>query len=113
MGKEGGTYLEEYDAGELKRRIKWRRDKLHKTCTRCNALFVPSANSAAEKFCRFHWDPVDADGRFPCCGALQRVNPRGCALSMHVEPEVLEGTSSAAQPPSVEGQGQSQAGGGA
>merc|ERR1712023_290173 len=95
MGKEGGTYLEEYDAGELKRRIKWRKDKLHKKCTRCTALFVPSANTSAEKFCRFHWDPVDGDGRFPCCGALQSVNPRGCTVSMHVEPEGVSGQAEA------------------
>jgi hypothetical protein len=88
--KEGGVFVEEYAFGELKRRIKWRKDRLHKTCTRCKALFVPSANTSAEKFCRFHWEAVDADGRFPCCGALQSVNPRGCALSMHVEPEVVE-----------------------
>mmetsp|Transcript_77027 Transcript_77027/g.121625 ORF Transcript_77027/g.121625 Transcript_77027/m.121625 type:complete len:242 (-) Transcript_77027:58-783(-) len=88
--KEGGVYLEEYASGELKRRIKWRRDKLHKKCTRCNALFVASAN-CTEKLCRFHWDAVDGDGRFPCCGALQSVNPRGCATSYHVELESPEG----------------------
>ena len=31
----GGVYLEDYDNGELKKRIKWRRDKLHVTCARC------------------------------------------------------------------------------
>ncbi|CAE7359189.1 unnamed protein product [Symbiodinium pilosum] len=84
--KEGGTYVEEYDAGELKRRIKWRKDKLHVTCARCGMLFIPSANTADEKFCRFHLSKPDYDGRYPCCGALHSVNPRGCATSMHVEP---------------------------
>ena len=36
----GGTYIEEYDEGELKRRIKWRKDKLHVKCTRCSAPAV-------------------------------------------------------------------------
>lgn len=93
--KEGGVFIDEYAMGELIRRIKWRKDKLHKKCIRCNALFVPAANTSAEKFCRSHWDAVDADGRFPCCGALQKVNPRGCTLSMHVEPEEAQVTSGA------------------
>eukprot|EP00931_Biecheleriopsis_adriatica_P026116 TRINITY_DN1591_c0_g1_i1.p1 TRINITY_DN1591_c0_g1~~TRINITY_DN1591_c0_g1_i1.p1 ORF type:complete len:266 (+),score=55.16 TRINITY_DN1591_c0_g1_i1:36-800(+) len=85
--KEGGVYIEEYDRGDLKRRIKWRKDKLHVKCTRCNMLFVPSANTSEEKFCRFHLNKVEHDGRFPCCGALQSVNPRGCSTSMHVGAE--------------------------
>ncbi|CAK9078000.1 unnamed protein product [Durusdinium trenchii] len=89
--KEGGVYLEDYDHGELKKRIKWRRDKLHVTCARCGLLFVPSANTSEEKFCRFHLSKPDYDGRYSCCGALHAVNPRGCATSTHVEPE-LEGT---------------------
>eukprot|EP00927_Polykrikos_kofoidii_P079501 TRINITY_DN76281_c0_g1_i1.p1 TRINITY_DN76281_c0_g1~~TRINITY_DN76281_c0_g1_i1.p1 ORF type:complete len:250 (+),score=33.06 TRINITY_DN76281_c0_g1_i1:138-887(+) len=98
--KEGGVFLEEYDMGQLKRRIKWRKDKLHKTCVRCGALFVPSANTSAEKFCRFHLKQVDIEGRYPCCGALQSVNPRGCTTSMHVEPESeeLQGPTYAATP---------------
>lgn len=85
--KEGGVYIDEYVQGDLKRRIKWRRDKLHILCSRCNTLFVPSANGAAEKFCRFHLKRVEADGRYPCCGALETLNPRGCTTSMHVEPD--------------------------
>eukprot|EP00930_Biecheleria_cincta_P058513 TRINITY_DN44331_c0_g1_i1.p1 TRINITY_DN44331_c0_g1~~TRINITY_DN44331_c0_g1_i1.p1 ORF type:complete len:225 (+),score=28.20 TRINITY_DN44331_c0_g1_i1:156-830(+) len=85
--KEGGVYIEEYAQGELKRRIKWRKDKLHVTCTRCNMLFVPSANTSEEKFCRFHLSKPDYDGRYPCCGALREVNPRGCSTSMHVGPD--------------------------
>jgi len=84
--KEGGVFIEEYANGELKRRIKWRKDKLHLKCIRCNMLFVESANDASEKFCRFHPKKSDKDGRFPCCGALQSLNPRGCCTSMHVEP---------------------------
>ncbi|CAK9078960.1 unnamed protein product [Durusdinium trenchii] len=91
--KEGGVYLEDYDHGELKKRIKWRRDKLHVTCARCGLLFVPSANTSEEKFCRFHLSKPDYDGRYSCCGALHAVNPRGCATSTHVEPE-LEGARS-------------------
>eukprot|EP00928_Gymnodinium_smaydae_P065337 TRINITY_DN484_c0_g1_i1.p1 TRINITY_DN484_c0_g1~~TRINITY_DN484_c0_g1_i1.p1 ORF type:complete len:290 (-),score=49.56 TRINITY_DN484_c0_g1_i1:27-842(-) len=96
--KEGGTYVEEYAAGELKRRIKWRKDKLHVKCTRCHSLFVPSANSA-EKLCRFHWNAVDVDGRYPCCGALQAVNPRGCATALHVEPCTSDVASAPVQQP--------------
>jgi len=83
--KEGGVYVEDYQDGELKRRIKWRKDKLHVKCTRCNTLFVRSAN-IGEKFCRFHWNQPDINGRYPCCGALQSANPRGCATNWHVEP---------------------------
>mmetsp|Transcript_98966 Transcript_98966/g.171491 ORF Transcript_98966/g.171491 Transcript_98966/m.171491 type:complete len:263 (-) Transcript_98966:106-894(-) len=90
--KEGNTYIEEYDFGELKRRIKWRRDKLHTKCVRCNSLFVPSANTPAEKFCRFHSQKPDHEGRFQCCGALLEVNPRGCCTSMHVDPAELDAT---------------------
>lgn len=93
--KEGGVYLEDYDNGELKKRIKWRRDKLHVTCARCGLLFVPSANTSEEKFCRFHLSKPDYDARYACCGALHAVNPRGCATSTHVEP-VAEGDSTMA-----------------
>jgi len=84
--KEGGVYVEEYDMGELRRRIKWRKDKLHVKCTRCNALFVPSANTSETKLCRFHPERVNYEGIYPCCGARAVVNPRGCSNSMHVEP---------------------------
>mmetsp|Transcript_38577 Transcript_38577/g.71752 ORF Transcript_38577/g.71752 Transcript_38577/m.71752 type:complete len:238 (-) Transcript_38577:34-747(-) len=93
--KEGGTFIEEYFEGELKRRIKWRKDKLHVLCARCNMLFVPSANTTDEKFCRFHLSKPDYDGRYACCGALHSVNPRGCATSMHVEPEACQSAGAA------------------
>ncbi|CAJ1366640.1 unnamed protein product [Effrenium voratum] len=89
--KEGGVYVEDYDMGELKRRIKWRKDKLHLQCARCRMLFVPCANSPEEKLCRFHLSKPDYDSRYPCCGALHAVNPRGCATSTHVEPDALGG----------------------
>eukprot|EP00929_Paragymnodinium_shiwhaense_P111493 TRINITY_DN7960_c0_g1_i1.p1 TRINITY_DN7960_c0_g1~~TRINITY_DN7960_c0_g1_i1.p1 ORF type:complete len:262 (+),score=52.38 TRINITY_DN7960_c0_g1_i1:91-876(+) len=83
--KEGGTYVEEYAGGELKRRIKWRKDKLHVKCKRCHMLFVPSANER-EKLCRFHWNKPDVEGRYACCGALHTFNPQGCCTATHVDP---------------------------
>merc|ERR1712186_31715 len=81
-GEQGKAFLIEYVQGELKRKIKWRLDKLHKKCSRCNFLFVPSANKPHdEKLCRFHPKSVDVSGRFPCCDALQENNPRGCCTS--------------------------------
>lgn len=67
----GGVYLEDYDQGELRKRIKWRRDKLHVACARCfflannrwrrrvlckgGLLFVPCANSPDEKLLGERW----------------------------------------------------------
>lgn len=94
--KEGGVFIEEYDKGILQpKRIKWRRDKLHVLCSRCDFLFVPSANTSDEKFCRFHPQRPDKDGRLQCCGALESFHPLGCLTSMHVEPAEAEA------PPSV------------
>merc|ERR1719265_1136927 len=85
--KEGGTYVEEYAGGELKRRIKWRKDRLHTKCKRCSTLFVPSANER-EKLCRFHWNKPDVEGRYACCGALHSYNPQGCCMATHVDPSM-------------------------
>eukprot|EP01059_Diplonema_ambulator_P023956 TRINITY_DN39646_c0_g1_i1.p1 TRINITY_DN39646_c0_g1~~TRINITY_DN39646_c0_g1_i1.p1 ORF type:complete len:213 (+),score=28.81 TRINITY_DN39646_c0_g1_i1:38-640(+) len=83
--KDGGIYIEEYAAnGELLRRIKWKRDKMHKVCTRCNRLFSPPANTEQAPMCRYH--PEEADpikGTYPCCGAMSVYNPLGCSLTVH------------------------------
>ena len=82
--KEGAMFIEEYSAsGELLRRIKWRRDKLHKKCDRCLTLFIPSANTPDCSLCRFHPEHPDHNGTYACCGAMKVYNPRGCALTTH------------------------------
>mmetsp|Transcript_82483 Transcript_82483/g.163769 ORF Transcript_82483/g.163769 Transcript_82483/m.163769 type:complete len:238 (+) Transcript_82483:87-800(+) len=97
--KEGGTYIEEYDHGDLKRRIKWRKDRLHNVCARCNCLFVESANLPEFKACRYHPDKPDYDDVFACCGAKKSVNPRGCCVGLHVSPLA----ETAEQPPAAAG----------
>mmetsp|Transcript_8940 Transcript_8940/g.23796 ORF Transcript_8940/g.23796 Transcript_8940/m.23796 type:complete len:263 (-) Transcript_8940:83-871(-) len=94
--KEGGVYLEEYADGELKRRIKWRKDKLHVVCKRCNTLFVPSANTFEFKTCRYHPSQADYQDKFPCCGAKKAFNPRGCMRTVHCE-AVLDESGQAGQ----------------
>ncbi|KAJ9463118.1 hypothetical protein DIPPA_16047 [Diplonema papillatum] len=82
--KQGGIFVEEYSAaGELMRRIKWKRDRLHKQCTRCQRLYTEGANTETAPMCRYHPDPPDHNGTFTCCGAMSVYNPLGCALTVH------------------------------
>eukprot|EP01064_Diplonema_japonicum_P013028 TRINITY_DN20399_c0_g1_i1.p1 TRINITY_DN20399_c0_g1~~TRINITY_DN20399_c0_g1_i1.p1 ORF type:complete len:219 (+),score=41.88 TRINITY_DN20399_c0_g1_i1:53-658(+) len=83
--KEGGIYLEEYaDNGELLRRIKWKRDKTHKACSRCSRKFNPPTNTESAPLCRYHPDESDpATGTYRCCGAMSVYNPLGCSLTLH------------------------------
>ena len=34
------------------------------------------------RFCRYHISKPDYDGRYPCCGALHAVNPRGAKVGV-------------------------------
>eukprot|EP01063_Lacrimia_lanifica_P020512 TRINITY_DN2780_c0_g1_i1.p1 TRINITY_DN2780_c0_g1~~TRINITY_DN2780_c0_g1_i1.p1 ORF type:complete len:207 (+),score=52.36 TRINITY_DN2780_c0_g1_i1:48-668(+) len=86
--KEGAMYIEQYgEDGKLLRRIKWRRDKIHTPCTRCGKMFVPAANSEHAPLCRYHPDPADFKGTYPCCGAMQVYTPLGCSLTVHCAKE--------------------------
>eukprot|EP01061_Rhynchopus_euleeides_P043932 TRINITY_DN76796_c0_g1_i1.p1 TRINITY_DN76796_c0_g1~~TRINITY_DN76796_c0_g1_i1.p1 ORF type:complete len:219 (+),score=71.56 TRINITY_DN76796_c0_g1_i1:53-658(+) len=82
--KGGGIYLEEYDSeGNVLRRIKWKRDKQHVRCSRCEQPFIPSGNTEDSPMCRHHPDDQDAKGTYQCCGAMAVYNPRGCTLTVH------------------------------
>merc|ERR1712216_292214 len=83
VSDKGSLYLEEYSLGELRRRMKWREDRTHVKCSRCNMLFEPKFANNAERLCRFHPKPVGEFGH-TCCGSLK--GDRGCTPCFHVDP---------------------------
>lgn len=53
-------FVEQYVAGELKAKTKWKIDKEHKQCAHCKGLYVEATNKLE---CRYHPDGVDWEAR--------------------------------------------------
>ena len=92
--KDGGIYLEEYAPdGELKRRIKWKKDRSHKRCTRCERLYVPSANTEDAPSCRYHPDDMDHNGTYGCWYVQKGRILRGGMIVFFLHVVLLQGGS--------------------